>query len=218
MGMPLALIVCILIRFTKELFVYKEKKYKTLSELKRIQWKNKWLIPCGIVFCTIVAGFSVAYPLAAGYHYATTFVYHDSPNPYLVKEIKAKEFAGLKTSVERAELLDRLTELLEPYKDYKLLSLGGFNVGYVITDMKPFFDSSWPDLEYLTMDRFQGQLAEGIQEGNYPVIVLGDMAQDQSGFWNKEKLKIAVELGESDLYTKLYSDKWYVVYVPKNTR
>jgi hypothetical protein len=41
------------------------------------------------------------------------------------------------------------------------------------------------------------------------------MAGDGSGFWNKEKLKKAVELGESDLYTKLYADKWYVIYVPK---
>lgn len=215
MGLPLALIVCVLIKFTKELFAYKEKKYKTLTQLKKMQWKNKWLVPSTIIVSMIASGFAVLYPLAAGYHYATTFVYHDSENKYLVRGIKAKEFAGLKTSVERAELINRLAELLEPYKDYELLQLGSFNVGCVITDMKPFFDSSWPDLEYLTMDRFNSQLKEGLEKGNYPVIVLGDMAQDQSGFWNKDKRKIAVELGESDLYTKLYADEWYIIYVPK---
>lgn len=214
MGLPLAMIVCILIKFAKEL-LYKEQKYKTLSQLKKIQWKNRWVVPSVITLCLAGAGFAVMYPLAAGYHYATTFVYHDSENKYLVQGIKSEEFAGLKTSKERAELLDQLAELLEPYKDYKLLQLGSFNVGCVITDMKPFFDSSWPDLEYLTMDRFKSQLDQGIKEGDYPVIVLGDMAGDGSGFWNKEKLKIAVELGESDLYTKLYADKWYVIYVPK---
>lgn len=216
MGLPLALIVCLLMKFTKELLLYKEKKYKTLTELKKIQWKNKWIVPSAIVLCMLGASFAVTYPLAAGYHYATTFVYHDSENKYLVQGVKAEEFAGLKTSVERAQLLDRLVELLDPYKDYELLQLGSFNVGCVITDMKPFFDSSWPDLEYLTMDRFNSQLTQGLAKGNYPVILLGDMAQDKSGFWNKEKLKTAVELGESDLYTKLYEDEWYVIYVPKN--
>jgi hypothetical protein len=215
MGLPLALIVCVLIKFANELVVYKEKKYKTLTQLRKLQWKNKWVVPSVIMLCMISSGFCVLYPLAAGYHYATTFVYHDSENKYLVKEIHAKEFAGLKTSVERAALIDRLELLLEPYQDYELLQLGSFNVGCVITDMKPFFDSSWPDLEYLTMDRFHSQLKEGLEEGNYPVIVLGDMVQDQSGFWNKDKLRIAVELGESDLYTKLYADEWYVIYVPK---
>lgn len=216
MGLPLAFIICILIKFTKELLLYKEKKYKTLTELKKIQWKNKWIVPSAIMLCMIATGFTVTYPLSAGYHYATTFVYHDSENKYLVQGIKAKEFAGLKTSVQRAELLDRLVDLLEPYKDYELLQLGSFNAGCVITDMKPFFDSSWPDLEYLTMDRFNSQLAKGIEEGNFPIIVLGDMEQDKSGFWNMEKYKAALELGESDLYTKLYSDEWYVIYVPKN--
>jgi hypothetical protein len=214
-GLPLAIIVCILIKLVKELLLYKDRKYKTLSELKKLQWKSKWLIPSLIMICMVTAGFSVMYPLAAGYHYATTFVYHDSANPYLVKRIKAKEFAGLKTSVERAGLLDRLVELLKPYNDYQLLQLGSFNAGCVITDMKPFFDSSWPDLEYLTMDRFNSQLEKGIEEGNYPVIVLGDMNQDKSGFWNMDKYEIAVSLGESEKYSKLYEDEWYVIYVPR---
>ncbi|OYO90929.1 hypothetical protein CG709_12965, partial [Lachnotalea glycerini] len=153
-------------------------------------------------------GFCTMYPLAAGYHYATTFVYHESDNQYLVQGITAKEFAGIKTSKERAMLIDRLQVLLKPYNNYELLQLGGFNIGCVITDMKPFFDSSWPDLEYLTMDRFKDQLSEGMQKENYPVIVLGDMNQDKSGFWNMDKYSIAVSLGESDKYTKLYEDKW----------
>lgn len=214
MGLPLAFTACILIRFAKELLCRDNKDYKTLSELKKYKKKKKWLVPSVILFCILSAGFSVMYPLAAGYHYATTFVYHDSDNEYLVQGIKAKEFAGIKTSVERAELIDRLQELLSPYEEYELLQLGSFNIGCVITDMKPFFDSSWPDLEYLTMDRFHSQLEQGITEGNLPVIVLGDMKGDKSGFWNKEKYKIAVSLGESDLYKKLYEDQWYVIYVP----
>ncbi|MFA9376718.1 MAG: hypothetical protein ACERKZ_08185 [Lachnotalea sp.] len=215
MGLPLAMMVCILIKLKKELLLYKEKKYTTLTEFKKIKGKNKWIVPVGIMVCLVTSVFSVMYPLAAGYQYATTFVYHDSENKYLVQGIKAKEFAGLKTSVQRAQLLDRLLDLLEPYQDYELLQLGSFNVGSVMTDMKPFFDSSWPDLEYLTMDRFNSQLAKGIEVGNYPVIVLGDMNQDKSGFWNMEKYQAAIKLGESDLYTKLYADEWYVIYVPR---
>lgn len=215
MGLPLAMILCILIRFAKE-ELYDEKKYKTLVQLKKLQWKKKWIIPCIFLSCIFVSGFTVMYPLAAGYHYATTFVYHDSNNQYLVQGINAKEFAGLKTSKERAILIDRLKELLKPYSDYKLLQLGSFNIGCVITDMKPFFDSSWPDLEYLTMEHFNEELEKGISKGDYPVIVLGDMNQDKSGFWNIEKYNRAVALGESDQYTKLYSDQWYVIYVPKH--
>lgn len=216
MGLPLAFIVCILIRFAKELLNREDKFYKTLTQLKKQKRKNKWMVPVAILFLLFSASFSIMYPVVAGYHYATTFVYHESDNKYLVKEIKAKEFKGIKTSVERAQLIDRLQELLEPYDTYELLQLGSFNIGCVITNMKPFFDSSWPDLEYLTMDRFESQLKKGIEEGNLPVIVLADIKGDMSGFWNKEKYKIALSLGESERYQKLYEDQWYVIYVPAN--
>lgn len=214
MGLPLAFIICILVKFVKDLLCVETKCYKTLTQLKKLQKKNKWVVPSVIMLCILTSGFAVMYPVAAGYRYATTFVYHDSDNEYLVQEIKAKEFAGLKTSTERAQLIDRLQELLEPYNEYELLQLGSFNIGCVITDMKPFFDSSWPDLEYLTIDRFNSQLEQGIKDENLPVIVLGDMEGDMSGFWNKDKYNIAVSLGEGDKYTKLYEDQWYVVYVP----
>ncbi|WP_099469134.1 glycosyltransferase family protein [Konateibacter massiliensis] len=214
MGLPIAIILCVLIRFAKELSV-KETKYKTLTQLRKLQWRNKWVLPTAMVLSIITVGFSVMYPIGAGYHYATTFTYHESDNKYLVQGIKAEQFAGLKTSVERAELIDRLVTLLEPYKDYKLLQLGSFNIGYVITDMKPFFDSSWADLEYLTMENFDSRLSEAVADKNLPVIVLADMEGDKSGFWNKDKYSTAVELGESENYTKLYEDRWYVIYVPK---
>lgn len=214
MGLPLAVIVCLLLKFAKETVKYKDKKYKTLEEFKSIKRKSRWFIPFGIISLSMMAAFSIGFSFSAGAKYAVTFVYHDSDNKYLVQEVKAEEFAGLKTSQERAELLDRLMVLLEPYSEYKLLQLGSFNAGCVITDMKPFFDSSWPDLEYLTMDRFNSQLKEGLESGDYPVIILADMEQDMSGFWNLDKYETAKALGESELYRVLYSDNWYTIYVP----
>lgn len=163
----------------------------------------------------MMAAFALSFVLAAGAHYGTTFVYHDSDNEYLTTTVNNPIFAGIKTSSERTELIDRLEELLAPYEEYKLMTLGSFNVGYVITDMEPFFNSSWPDLEYLSLKEFNEYLENAKISGDYPVIVMGDMAQDMSGYWNMDKYYRTLEFANNEVYEKLYEDKWYTVYVPK---
>ena len=70
-------------------------------------------------------------------------------------EVNIKEYKGIKTSIERAEYLEKLVGILKPYDEYQLIAMGDFAIGYVITDMVPFFSSSWPDLTSFSIERFR---------------------------------------------------------------
>ncbi len=190
LGLPIGIVVLVIIRVARE--------------------KNNYIK----MAMHMTASFVLSFVLAAGVHYATTFVYHDSDNEYLTTGVNNPIFAGIKTSPERAELIDRLEELLTPYSEYKLMTLGSFNIGYVITDMEPFFNSSWPDLEYLSMTEFEEYIENAKETNEYPVIVMGDMAQDMSGYWNMDKYYATLEFANCGAYEKLYEDKWYTVYIP----
>ncbi len=151
----------------------------------------------------------------AGLRYALTHVYHDAPNRELTETISHPLYEGVYTSKERAQSLERLMKELAPYEDEKLLQIGCFNIGCVLTDMEPFYDSSWPDLEYLPMEEFEGQLEEAVREGELPVLLLG--TAEESGInWSPAKYQMIQKLGESSLYRTLCVDELYTIYVPAN--
>lgn len=194
MGLPLAIICAILIKIAKTAPNYIK------------------------MLCNLMLAFALAFTLSAGIHYATTFVYHDSDNEYLTTKVNNPIFGTIKTSKERAELIDDLEKLLKPYSEYKLMTLGSFNIGYVITDMEPFFNSSWPDLEYLSLDEFKEYIQAAKDLGEYPVVVMGDMERNMSGYWNMDKYNITMELVKSDAYKEIYSSPLCQVYVPANSQ
>ena len=109
--------------------------------------------------------------------------------------------------------MNRLMELLEPYGDKELLTIGAFNVGHNVTDMKTFFDSAWSDLDYLSMTEFHTVLEKKLSEGKAPVIVIAT-EEINGAYWVPEKIDILEELVQSKLYETLYQDQWYSVYVP----
>ena len=155
----------------------------------------------------------LAFTGAAGLRYALTHVYHDAPNRELTQEIGHPLYEGIYTSEERAQSLDKLMEVLKPYEEEKLLQIGCFNIGCVLTDMEPFYNSSWPDLEYLPMEEFEGQLARAVEEEELPVLLLGT-AEESGMNWSPSKYQMIQQLGESSLYRLLYVDPLYTIYVP----
>ena len=162
----------------------------------------------------ILAVFVVALTLATGQNCNQNYVYHDGENgEALDSTIDADVFEGVYTTASRAEYVNRLMELLAPYEDKELLTIGAFNVGHNVTDMKTFFDSAWSDLDYLSMDEFNNVLDEKLAAGNVPVIVIA--TTDINGaYWVPEKIEILEELVQGELFETLYSDEWYSVYVP----
>ena len=162
----------------------------------------------------ILAVFVVALTLATGQNCNQNYIYHDGENgEALDSTIDAEVFEGVYTTATRAEYVNRLMELLAPYEDNELLTIGAFNIGHNVTDMKTFFDSAWSDLDYLSMNEFNNVLDEKLAAGNVPVIVIAT-TEINGAYWVPEKIEILEELVQGELFETLYSDEWYSVYVP----
>ena len=162
----------------------------------------------------IMAVFIVVLTLATGQNTNQNFVYHDGENGEVIDStIDSPVFEGVYTTASRAEYVNCLIELLAPYGDKELLTIGAFNIGHNVTDMKTFFDSAWSDLDYLSMDEFNRVLNEKLAAGNVPVIVIAT-EEINGAYWVPEKIEILEELVQGDLFKCVHSDEWYSVYVP----
>ena len=171
-----------------------------------------WKLP--VKELRIMAVFVVALTLATGQNCNQNYVYHDGEYGEAIDStIDAEVFEGVYTTASRAEYVNRLMELLTPYEEKELLTIGAFNIGHNVTDMKTFFDSAWSDLDYLSMEEFNTVLEAKLSEGNVPVIVIAT-EKINGAYWVPEKIEILEELVATDLYETIHSDEWYSVYVP----
>ena len=149
-----------------------------------------------------------------GYQYYDTYVYRDASKNLLDYEVSIKEYKGIRTSKERAEYLKKLVRILDPYSEYQLIALGDFAIGYVITDMVPFFSSSWPDLTSFGIEKFQKELEKKQEQQIYPVIVLADVYQTRI-YRSQEKINMVMEFAsKSEKYKMIYQDEYYCIYAP----
>ena len=162
----------------------------------------------------IMGVFIVMLTLATGQNCNINYIYHDGEYGEATDlAVNAPVFQGVYTTATRAEYIHRLMDLLAPYDDKELLTIGAFNVGHNVTNMKTFFDSAWSDLDYLSMEEFITVLETKISQGNVPVIVIAT-TKINGPYWVPEKIEILEELVQTDLYETLYTDEWYSVYVP----
>ena len=162
----------------------------------------------------IMAVFIVALTLATGANCNQNFVYHDGENGEEIDStIDSPVFEGVYTTASRAEYVNHLMELLAPYETYELLTIGAFNIGHNVTNMKTFFDSAWSDLDYLSMEEFNTVLDEKLSAGNVPVIVIAT-EEINGAYWVPEKIEILEKLVQSEMFECIHSDEWYSVYVP----
>lgn len=162
----------------------------------------------------VLAIFIVVLTLATGHNCNANYVYHDGENGEAIDStIDVPVFEGVYTTATRAEYINRLIELLAPYEEKELLTIGAFNVGHNVTNMKTFFDSAWSDLDYLSMEEFNTVLDTKISEGNVPVIVIAT-TNINGAYWVPEKIEILEELVQTEMYETIYTDEWYSVYAP----
>ncbi|MCB6203662.1 glycosyltransferase family 39 protein [Extibacter muris] len=165
-----------------------------------------------VMFCTI---FVASMALVVGARYATQYVYRDASNDQLKYAVNAKEYRGIYTSKERAEYIDELQMVLEPYNEMSLLTYGDFNIGCVITDMQPFISRIWVDLEGYSIESMKKDLRSGIKKRGYPVIVLADL--DKNGVYrDASKLNLIESVILEGEYRLLYTNDYYKVYIPKS--
>ncbi len=164
---------------------------------------KKYLV--SIMIFTTVIFFSV------GIKYATQYVYRDAPNSELRYSIEADEYKGILTSKERAKCLNELKAALDTLDETKLLSYGDCNIGYVISDMEPFLERVWIDLDGYSVESLRKDLGTSIEEKGYPVILIADMNQDGQ-YRSEEKLEIIKDVIKSGQYKKYYENEWYCIY------
>lgn len=162
----------------------------------------------------IMAVFVVILVLATGQNCNQNYVYHDGEHGEVIDStIDAEVFDGVYTTASRAEYVNRLIKLLAPYDEFELLTIGAFNIGHNVTNMKTFFDSAWSDLDYLSMDEFHAVLDTKLAEGNVPVIVIAT-EKINGPYWVPEKIEFLEELVQTEMFECIHSDEWYSVYVP----
>ena len=149
----------------------------------------------------------------SGANFFMTNVYRDSDYSELICRVNIKEFKGIRTTKERADMLENLDELLNPFENETLLALGDFNIGYVITDMKPFFSKAWPDLASFDKSTFFSELTDKTSYDKYPVILLADIDLDGK-YRDMEKYYRVLELAQSSKYNLYYKDDYYSIFIP----
>ena len=167
-----------------------------------------------IMLCML---FTAAMLFAVGIRYATQYVYRDAPNNQLKYTVNAKEYSGFLTSKERAEYIDDLEVALKPLKNEYLLSYGDFNIGYVITDMKPIPNRVWIDLQSYPSEQFEKDVYDGVKEKGYPVIILADLDQD-GVYRSEEKLEIIETVMKEGHYQEYYVNDYYKIFTPEGMR
>ena len=194
MGFPMAVTVCAL---------WKDLSYR----YGRVKHSCKNIITVALIGLLSIAG----------YQYYDTYVYRDTSKNLLDYEVSIKEYKGIRTSIERAEYLEKLVGILKPYDEYQLIAMGDFAIGYVITDMVPF-SSSWPDLTSFSIERFQKEIEKKQEQQIYPVIVLADVYQTGK-YRSQEKIEMVMEfISKGEKYKMKYQDEYYRVYVPIETK
>ena len=162
----------------------------------------------------ILAMFVLVITFATGMNCNLNYIYHDGEYGEVMEStIDSPVFEGVYTTASRAEYVNRLIELLAPYEEKELITIGAFNIGHNVTDMKTFFNCAWTDLDYLMMEEFQSVLEDKLDVGSIPVVVIGT-TKINGEYWEPYKVEILEELVQGELFDCIYSDEWYSVHVP----
>lgn len=160
----------------------------------------------------------LCYTCISGFFYQNSYIYRDDTYSNLTTKLNIPELAGMHTTKERADMITLTTSLLAPYSDYEIATLGDFNVLPVITDMKCFFSTPWPDLSSFPPAEFITEADEKINKGILPVIVLTPqlsiVSDKNSPYRSTEKYKKLLDIISKNNYQTLYKSDNLEIYIP----
>ena len=160
--------------------------------------------------------------LLTGLWYQHDHVYRDDSYKALTESMnEIPELRGMKTSVERSQFIKLVHDVLDDYSDYEVISLGDFNIIPLITDMKCYLPTSWPDLKSYSPESFEEDIDRKLEQSDsLPVIVLTPTyslhsLDDLSPYRHIEKYKKLMWMVNTYEYSTLYEDDNLIVYVPE---
>ena len=121
---------------------------------------------------------------------------------------------GMKTTVEKAEALERLDKQLKKYENMydSLVVLGDCPIVYSFTDLAPCFSQPWPDLLSFDFSKFKDEIDEKINHKQYPLIIFADFDQDQYEMMDENKKNYMLEIIENNQYEKECIDDYFTIY------
>ena len=171
-------------------------------------------------FCTaMLTLLLVAGLVSTGIRLLFSYTYREAPYAQLTTTLEAPELAGMKTTPERAAILDAFyedTRALEPM-GHPLATVGHFSVGYLIYDQPPFFERTWPDLNSYSVEQYAARLAEREEQGILPIIAVVDIGDGEglcTSDATKKKYDMLMAMAERHDYICVRDDEAYKLYVP----
>lgn len=170
---------------------------------------------------TVIVSFSLMLLFWSGFYRGTTYIYRDDPYPALTKQCDIAPLNGMHSSPERIALIRTINRELEPYQGKTLITLGDCNIATVITSLKPFFTSPWPDLTSFSEERFSHELEERSKSNNYPVILFSPTTSilnyNTTGqiYRSPEKEQLLLQFIKENNYSCIYEEDSLIIYAPK---
>lgn len=203
--LPVVMLICLLYCFGAEYLKWLEKEQKEQT--------SKFTFAARPVHLFTVFLMALVFLLGAN---RLPEVYRDDPVQFLNTPINSEAYAGMQTSSKRAVLINSIITNLEPYSDKELLTFGSFTIGTLITEMKPFFTTTWPDLDSFGYLKFKDQLERKRQQGILPVILIGQF--EGAEYRSQDKYDELMNFIRNNNYEKINQDGLiegvYDFYVP----
>lgn len=188
-------------------------QYYMLFKNKTLSW---FIPPVG----TVIVSFSIMLLFWSGFYRGTTYIYRDTPYPTLTEKCNIEPLNEMKSSPDRIALIHTINTELKPYKENTLITLGDCNIASVITDLKPFFTTPWPDLTSFSEERFKEELEECSKTKDYPVILFSPTTSvinyNTTGqvYRSMEKEQLLLDFIKENNYSCIYETDSLIIYVP----
>lgn len=169
---------------------------------------------------TVIISFSVMLLFWSGFYRGTTYIYRDTPYPTLTEKCDMEPLNGMHSSHERIALIHTIKKELKPYKGSTLITLGDCNIATVVTDLKPFFTTPWPDLTSFSEERFSQELEKCAETKDYPVILFSPTTSAINHnitaqiYRSMEKEQLLLDFIKRNKYSCIYEDDSLIIYAP----
>ena len=94
---------------------------------------------------------------------------------------------GMKTTKDNAETLDELALFIKGniHEDDKVITFGSVPGISYLFDLEPAINTSWPDLDSYSRDKFKAEIDRAFNEDKKPVVIIGK--QDIEEYYKEEE-------------------------------
>lgn len=157
--------------------------------------------------------FFMGISLTVGLNQGVPYVYRDAPLSQLTSYTQVPAYKGMKTTLQRATTLDNIYLALMPFQNMELAYIGEFAAGAVVSDMRPFFEKAWPDLQSYPIEQFEDCINRKSEMGIYPVILIADI--DGTGTYRDiKKIQMLLDFADKEGYEVFRDEDYYQIYLP----